>query len=458
MDYCLSNYVQQLSDTLASRLSDLNKRIAALESKSTIVCTTPVLSLINYDVDIPRGAVIHYHDINITYSQDAERLWNFVWGGTVGSGTRGQYDAIFTFNSDCKVPNGLDNEVTISQLNFKSPNGSTDEYFQGVLIVNNVNLSFSYNPQLVSYTWDPFSDPSKAIFTMSFDLQSLGPNWKTIVNWNNENDEDPAPSPVANSNSIYANLYLKDSSNSYLYWDFKTTYPGIPYIYNDSFKWTYYYLKNMNLGIFNILVATYGSNPLIYLSNYTNKQSKFQIINGYASTTVTTVPTYYIYLYIKEDNPFENSYYYTYYGALETRIGTLQNNNGSNFLTNVTYCNGVVIDFSTNITYISGNFLQFNYTVSMTDNQITSAELNIYVSNTTTIYFYFTNIEQGVNLNITNNFDLTGTMPTFNLYIFGLTNKTSPDTVNNPNSFFNTEISFNSNITGKFDSTGNFST
>jgi len=204
MDYCLDTYIQQLSDTLASRVSDLQKRIAALESKNTIVCTTHVLSLINYTVDItpPIGSIIHYHDINITYSQDAERLWNFVWGGEIGSGTNGQYDTVFTFNPDCVVPNGVDNEVTLRQLNFKSPNGSKDEYFQGVLIVNNVNLSFSYNRQLVTYTWDP----STATFQMVFNLQSLGKNWKDQVNWN----EGPPLSQVAGTNSIYANLYLKD--------------------------------------------------------------------------------------------------------------------------------------------------------------------------------------------------------------------------------------------------------
>ena len=206
MDYCLSNYIQQLSNTLASRLSDLNKRIAALESKNTIVCTTPVLSLINYTVDItpPIGSIIHYHDINITYSQDAERLWNFVWGGEIGSGTNGQYETVFTFNPDCVVPNGVDNEVTLSQLNFKSPNGAKDEYFQGVLIVNNVNLSFSYNRQLVTYTWDP----TIATFQMVFNLQALGKNWKDQVNWNT----GPPLSPVAGTNSIYANLYLKDAT------------------------------------------------------------------------------------------------------------------------------------------------------------------------------------------------------------------------------------------------------
>jgi hypothetical protein len=216
MDYCLANYVQQLSDTIASRVSDLQKRIAALESKNTIVCTTPVLSLINYTVDItpPIGSIIHYHNINITYSQDAERLWNFVWGGEIGSGTNGQYDAVFTFQTDCVVPNGVENEVTISQLNFKSPNGSKDEYFQGVLIVNNVDLSFSYNRQLVTYTWDQ----STATFLMVFDLTALGKNWKNQVKWNT----GPPLSPVGGTNSIYANLYLKDDVSPvymYIYWN-----------------------------------------------------------------------------------------------------------------------------------------------------------------------------------------------------------------------------------------------
>lgn len=62
--------------------------------------------------------------------------------------------------------------------------------------MNNVNLSFSYNRQLVTYTWDP----STATFLMVFDFQALGKNWNT----------GPPLSPVAGTNSIYANLYLKD--------------------------------------------------------------------------------------------------------------------------------------------------------------------------------------------------------------------------------------------------------
>ena len=241
MDYCLANYVQQLSDTIASRVSDLQKRIAALESKNTIVCTTPVLSLINYTVDItpPIGSIIHYHNINITYSQDAERLWNFVWGGEIGSGTNGQYDAVFTFQTDCVVPNGVENEVTISQLNFKSPNGSKDEYFQGVLIVNNVDLSFSYNRQLVTYTWDQ----STATFLMVFDLTALGKNWKNQVKWNT----GPPLSPVAGTNSIYANLYLKDDVSPvymYIYWNHT----------NDGFL-TLPLLSLMNLPILQTFMA-----------------------------------------------------------------------------------------------------------------------------------------------------------------------------------------------------------
>ena len=273
MDYCLSNYIQQLSNTLASRLSDLNKRIAALESKNTIVCTTPVLSLINYTVDItpPIGSIIHYHDINITYSQDAERLWNFVWGGEIGSGTNGQYETVFTFNPDCVVPNGVDNEVTLSQLNFKSPNGSKDEYFQGVLIVNNVNLSFSYNRQLVTYTWDP----KTATFQMVFNLQALGKNWKDQVNWNT----GPPLSPVAGTNSIYANLYLKDdvSTDVFLLCYYNTNAGFSNLVWADSFpssNTTYYSIDYYSPSI----TVTYSTNTIIIYNNETSLATKISVI------------------------------------------------------------------------------------------------------------------------------------------------------------------------------------
>jgi hypothetical protein len=279
MDYCLGNYIQQLSDTIASRVSDLQKRIAALESKNTIVCTTPVLSLINYTVDItpPIGSIIHYHDINITYSQDAERLWNFVWGGEIGSGTNGQYDAVFTFNPDCVVPNGVDNDVTLSQLNFKSPNGSKDEYFQGVLIVNNVDLSFSYNRQLVTYTWDP----STATFQMVFNLQALGKDWKDQVNWNT----GPPLSPVAGTNSIYANLYLKDDvcTKSYTITNTDTTF-------SDSYLTASYTNSSQTLNI-----TSYDSScTYTFICPSAGTTTGIIINNSYSGTTPYPVLLYII--------------------------------------------------------------------------------------------------------------------------------------------------------------------
>ena len=273
MDYCLSNYIQQLSNTLASRLSDLNKRIAALESKNTIVCTTPVLSLINYTVDItpPIGSIIHYHDINITYSQDAERLWNFVWGGEIGSGTNGQYETVFTFNPDCVVPNGVDNEVTLSQLNFKSPNGAKDEYFQGVLIVNNVNLSFSYNRQLVTYTWDP----KTATFQMVFNLQALGKNWKDQVNWNT----GPPLSPVEGTNSIYANLYLKDATTEVFLLCYYNTFAGFSNLVwaDSSPSSTTTYYSSIDYYSTSITV-TYSTNTIIIYNNEKSLATKISVI------------------------------------------------------------------------------------------------------------------------------------------------------------------------------------
>ena len=202
----------------------------------------------------------------------------------------------------------------------------------------------------------------------------------------------------------------------------------------------YYYLSNLDYGILNVISASANTNT-IYINGYTSGSSQLQVINGSTAGISLTI----------EEN--SSNTYSSYFNAQASITGTL--NSSSNFLQSINNYNAIVLDFSNNTGAAGGN-ISFQYSVSSSNNTNTFL---ITQSNNTTIYLYFTNIEQSVTLSINPNisgFSSSG----YTLYIFGLTNSSSSNTVNQPasNTFYSYTFTSNIGTAGTFDSSGNFST
>ena len=307
--------------------------------------------------------------------------------------------------------------------------------------------------------------------TLNYGELSLNASLYTIVDYNYEaktitviiSDLPVKENTSTTSLKLYWNLFLDDTSSNSTSTTgsatvvFTTSYTALAEsvdgINTPSYiSLYYYYLSNFDYGILNIISASATTNT-IYLNSYTSGSSQLQILSGGSSSSIT----------IENEN---GNTYEQYFNQNQGVLGTLYNS-GSALQTTST-CNGIVINFLTT-SYNDGNNLNYYYGVDT----YKSPDNGFYITGdfgdpAPPIYLYFINIEPNVNLTIMNAWSLNGwggkcpvdgNIPSVTVYVFGLTNNSSPNTVNNPsnNTFYSTTLSQCETVTGTFDSNGNFS-
>jgi hypothetical protein len=332
-----------------------------------------------------------------------------------------------------------------------------------VLDSNTTSFTIVYNFSQVEsgYTISFEGIPSG---TINYGELSLNATLYTIVDYNYEaktitvtiSDLPVKENTFTTSLKLYWNLFLDDSTTSSATVVFTSSNTSLAesvdgYNTPSYISFYYYYLSNLDYGILNIISASASTNT-IYLNSYTSGSSQLQIFGGgYLKNLIT----------IENEN---GNTYSQLFDNNQGLLGTIYNT--SSVLQSTSKCNGIVINFLTSSNNDS-SYLIYDYSVDNYSNN------EFYITSdfgdpAPPIYLYFINIEPSVNLTIMNAWSkngwggkcpVDGGIPSVTVYVFGLTNNSSPNTVNNPsnNTFYSTTLSQCETVTGTFDSNGNFS-
>lgn len=140
--------------------------------------------MINYSTSLlPKNVgVIDYININVNYSAQKNRIWNFVFGGNI---KERMFTQTFTFDPNCQLPNGSSPPtIPITVINFRSP-------IQGYIVINNKNYGVSDNPKYINFKWNHVT----CELTLHFNV--------------------PLCNRKEQYSSIYANLWLKDGASGW---------------------------------------------------------------------------------------------------------------------------------------------------------------------------------------------------------------------------------------------------
>jgi len=235
----LSNWICNNPELVALKKEiDEIKRILFLKGSENVglgSCYDYVDTLINYTFSYapePAGSLcaippsITYYNVNINNSFNGDRIWNFVFGGFTQNA---KYTAVFQFDPNCYVPNGVD-KYQLKDLNFYQANSTTlYEPFQGYIVVNGIPIGVSggsvgpvgtplnTNNNIITPNWVP----ETATFTMNIDLNNAYVGWfqqiqppppftpgggqLSQLNW------QPCGSPQ--QNSVFFNIWIRDAGS-----------------------------------------------------------------------------------------------------------------------------------------------------------------------------------------------------------------------------------------------------
>ena len=233
---------------------------SSCSESSSNTCINNVYSLINYSYTLSPNSIglVRYSNINITDSSVGNRIWNFTFGGYLNlTHAPYQFTIQYTFSPTCSVPNGI-NKATLNQINFNSLNGDgTHEPLQGFIIVNNVNIPLSdafsspNDPQdpLATFSWDQVN----TVFDLKLDLNKYiaspsNPNPTYNINYDSSSTA---------KNSIFANLWILDSTSVIPVAQGVVGFPSTETINNNSYTLSYPDTTQLLMSVGSCLFAYY---------------------------------------------------------------------------------------------------------------------------------------------------------------------------------------------------------